>query len=140
MAAPTGQQVSGVENMIYMQSGSALNGGQMNLNVCFEIGTDPDQATIDVNNRVAAMAQLPEEVKKGSRCARSPPLHPAGDHPAITQRFLIPPFCRTTPCSTSSTSSGGFPASGTPPCSAAPTTIGSGCARPAGPASSPRAT
>lgn len=64
VAAPLEQQINGVEHMVYMQSGSASN-GQMNLNVYFEIGTDPDQATINVNNRVsAAMAQLPEEVKK----------------------------------------------------------------------------
>ena len=64
VAAPLEQQINGVERMLYMQSGSASN-GQMNLNVYFEIGTDPDQATINVNNRVsAAMAQLPEEVKK----------------------------------------------------------------------------
>ncbi|HDN9014251.1 TPA: multidrug efflux RND transporter permease subunit [Aeromonas salmonicida] len=64
VAAPLEQQINGVEHMVYMQSGSASN-GQMNLNVYFEIGTEPDQATINVNNRVsAAMAQLPEEVKK----------------------------------------------------------------------------
>ncbi|OCA64216.1 RND transporter [Aeromonas piscicola] len=64
VAAPLEQQINGVERMLYMQSGSASN-GQMNLNIYFEIGTDPDQATINVNNRVsAAMAQLPEEVKK----------------------------------------------------------------------------
>ncbi|MGL5949278.1 MAG: efflux RND transporter permease subunit [Aeromonas sp.] len=64
VAAPLEQQINGVEKMIYMQSGSASN-GQMTLNVYFEIGTDPDQATINVNNRVsAAMSQLPEEVKK----------------------------------------------------------------------------
>ncbi|MGL4716887.1 MAG: efflux RND transporter permease subunit [Aeromonas sp.] len=64
VAAPLEQQINGVEQMVYMQSGSASN-GQMSLNVYFDIGTDPDQATINVNNRVsAAMAQLPEEVKK----------------------------------------------------------------------------
>src|SRR3546814_6281200 len=35
------------------------------LTVTFAIGTDPDQATIDVNNRVqAAEARLPEEVRR----------------------------------------------------------------------------
>jgi multidrug efflux pump len=64
VAAPIEQQINGVEDMIYMQSGSASN-GQMNLNVYFSIGTDPDQATINVNNRVsAAMAQLPDDVKQ----------------------------------------------------------------------------
>ncbi|MCB5194951.1 efflux RND transporter permease subunit [Deefgea salmonis] len=64
VAAPLEQQINGVEKMLYVQSGSASN-GQMNMNVYFAIGTDPDQATINVNNRVsAAMAQLPEEVKR----------------------------------------------------------------------------
>ncbi|MGL5225124.1 MAG: efflux RND transporter permease subunit [Aeromonas sp.] len=63
VAAPLEQQINGVEHMVYMQSGSASN-GQMSLNVYFDIGTDPDQATINVNNRVsAAMAQLPASVK-----------------------------------------------------------------------------
>ncbi|HEC1786938.1 TPA: efflux RND transporter permease subunit, partial [Campylobacter lari] len=39
--------------------------GDMSLSVYFNIGTDPDQATVDVNNRIsAAMARLPEDVKK----------------------------------------------------------------------------
>ena len=64
VAAPLEQQINGVEHMVYMQSGSASN-GQMNLNVYFKIGTDPDQATINVNNRVsAAMAQMPDDVKQ----------------------------------------------------------------------------
>lgn len=37
----------------------------MTLTVSFAVGTDPDQATIDVNNRVQlALAQLPQEVQR----------------------------------------------------------------------------
>lgn len=64
VAAPLEQQINGVPNMIYMRSNSA-NSGSMNLTVTFDIGTDPDQATIDVNNRVqSATARLPEEVRR----------------------------------------------------------------------------
>ena len=57
------QQINGVDNMIYMTSTSSSS-GMLNLNVFFEIGTDPDQATIDVNNRVqAALSSLPQEVQ-----------------------------------------------------------------------------
>lgn len=64
VAAPLEQQINGVPNMLYMRSTSS-NSGTMSLTVTFEIGTDPDQATIDVNNRVqAATARLPEEVRR----------------------------------------------------------------------------
>jgi multidrug efflux pump len=64
VAAPIEQQVNGVEDMIYVQS-AASSDGTMNLNVYFAIGTDPDMATINVNNRVqAALPVLPEEVKR----------------------------------------------------------------------------
>lgn len=57
-------QINGVENMIYMQSVSSST-GSMSLNVSFNVGTDPDQATINVNNRVQlAMPQLPQEVQR----------------------------------------------------------------------------
>lgn len=63
VAAPLEQQINGVKNMLYMRSSSA-NSGQLNLFITFEIGTDPDQAAIDVNNRVqAAAARLPAEVR-----------------------------------------------------------------------------
>ncbi|MDG9930521.1 multidrug efflux RND transporter permease subunit [Pseudomonas sp. GD04015] len=64
VAAPLEQQINGVEGMIYQLSNSAASGA-MSLSVYFEVGRDPDQATIDVNNRVqAALAKLPEEVRR----------------------------------------------------------------------------
>lgn len=64
VAAPLEQQINGVPNMMYMTSTSS-SAGSMSLTVTFAIGTDPDQATIDVNNRVqAAQARLPEEVRR----------------------------------------------------------------------------
>ena len=64
VASPLEQQINGVDGMLYMNSVSAGN-GQMSISVSFAVGTDPDQATINVNNRVqAATASLPEEVRR----------------------------------------------------------------------------
>ena len=64
VAAPIEQEVNGVKNMIYMYS-NATSQGYLTIGVVFDIGTDPDQATIDVNNKVqAATAKLPSEVTK----------------------------------------------------------------------------
>ena len=64
VAAPIEQQVNGVEDMLYMNSTSASN-GDMNLIVTFKVGTDPDQAMINVNNRVqGATSSLPEDVRR----------------------------------------------------------------------------
>ncbi|KIC44200.1 RND transporter [Ruegeria sp. ANG-S4] len=62
VAAPIEAQVNGVDDMIYMTSTSSDN-GSYSLNVTFEVGTDPDIASVNVQNRVAqAMSSLPTEV------------------------------------------------------------------------------
>ena len=62
VAAPIEAQVNGVDDMLYMTSSSSDNGAY-SLNVTFEVGTDPDIASVNVQNRVAqAMAALPAEV------------------------------------------------------------------------------
>lgn len=64
VAAPLEEQINGVENMLYMDSTSSAD-GNMSLTVYFKIGSDPDQALIDVNNRVQqASSSLPTEVTK----------------------------------------------------------------------------
>ncbi|UVD56264.1 multidrug efflux RND transporter permease subunit [Rhizobium sp. Pop5] len=63
VALPIEQQVNGVQDMLYMQSTSASD-GTYSLIVTFAIGTDPDQAQVLVQNRVAiAMSSLPEAVQ-----------------------------------------------------------------------------
>ncbi|RYH12028.1 efflux RND transporter permease subunit [Tropicimonas sp. IMCC6043] len=62
VAAPIEAQVNGVDDMIYMSSDSSAT-GSYSLSVTFDVGTDPDIASVNVQNRVAqATAQLPTEV------------------------------------------------------------------------------
>lgn len=64
VAAPLEQEINGVDGMIYMES-SSTDAGSMQITVSFEIGTDPDQAAINVNNRVqAALPRLPQRVRE----------------------------------------------------------------------------
>lgn len=57
-------QVNGVDGMLYMQSYST-DAGTYTLTVTFEVGTDPDQAQVNVQNRVAiALPSLPAAVQK----------------------------------------------------------------------------
>lgn len=64
VAAPIEAQVNGVDNMMYMSSNSSDN-GTYSLNIVFEVGTDPDIATVNVQNRVSqATSSLPAEVTR----------------------------------------------------------------------------
>ena len=61
---PLEESINGVENMMYMTS-SATNTGSATINVYFKQGTDPDMATVNVQNRVTKVqGSLPSEVTK----------------------------------------------------------------------------
>jgi len=63
VAQPIEAQVVGVDKMIYMKSTSG-NDGSYSLTVSFDLSSDPDIDTVNVNNRVqTALAQLPQEVQ-----------------------------------------------------------------------------
>ncbi|MED5508980.1 MAG: multidrug efflux RND transporter permease subunit [Pseudomonadota bacterium] len=64
VARPLEEQLSGVENMLYMFS-QATSDGRMTLTVTFKIGTDPDLAQQMVQNRVTqATPRLPEVTRQ----------------------------------------------------------------------------
>src|ERR1700722_163344 len=63
VASPLEQAINGVEGSLYMFS-QATGDGVMTLTVTFNLGTDPDKAQVQVQNRVAqALPKLPEEVR-----------------------------------------------------------------------------
>src|SRR5580704_3319471 len=62
VATPLEEAINGVENMTYMTSTSG-NDGSMSINVFFKQGTNPDLASVNVQNRVSrAVSQIPTEV------------------------------------------------------------------------------
>jgi HAE1 family hydrophobic/amphiphilic exporter-1 len=64
VATPLEQKINGVFKMIYMKSTNA-NDGTMNIEVSFDVGTDPDMNTVLTQNRVSsASAKLPASVTK----------------------------------------------------------------------------
>ncbi|MED5525891.1 MAG: multidrug efflux RND transporter permease subunit [Pseudomonadota bacterium] len=64
VATPLEQAINGVEGMLYMSSQSTSD-GRMTLTVTFALGTDLNDAQVEVQNRVAqALPRLPEEVQR----------------------------------------------------------------------------
>ncbi|MBC2656271.1 efflux RND transporter permease subunit [Pseudomonas sp. MSSRFD41] len=64
VAAPLEQAITGVENMLYMSSQSTAD-GKITLTVTFALGTDLDNAQVQVQNRVTrTLPKLPEEVTR----------------------------------------------------------------------------
>ena len=62
VATPLEEAINGVENMTYMTSNSS-NDGSMTLTVYFKQGTNPDIASVNIQNRVSkAVSQIPQEV------------------------------------------------------------------------------
>ncbi|NNC23449.1 efflux RND transporter permease subunit [Salinisphaera sp. USBA-960] len=64
VAAPLEKAINGTDDMLY-QSSTSSDSGNVTISVTFAVGTDPDQATINVNNRVqSARSKLPATVQK----------------------------------------------------------------------------
>lgn len=71
VGGPLETAINGVDNMMYMSSSSS-NAGQYSLSVTFEVGTDPNIAQIDVQNRAQlAISQLPAAVAQQGVSVRS---------------------------------------------------------------------
>src|SRR6188472_1497711 len=64
VAAPLEQQMNGVEDMLYMFS-QATSDGALTLTITFALGTDLDNAQVQVQNRVAqTLPRLPQDVQR----------------------------------------------------------------------------
>ena len=94
VVVPLEEQINGVENMSYMTSSSG-NDGSARITITFKLGTDPDLASVNVQNRVArATPLLPAEVtRSGVTTAKSQSSNLViftlySDNPSYDQTFL----------------------------------------------------
>src|SRR5260221_1251719 len=64
VASPLDQQVNGVDGTLYMSS-QATSDGALTLTITFALGTDLDNAQVEVQNRVAqTLPRLPQDVQR----------------------------------------------------------------------------
>ncbi|MBC7928346.1 MAG: efflux RND transporter permease subunit, partial [Bryobacteraceae bacterium] len=64
VSQPIEEQLTGLDGMLYYQA-TAANNGQLVITVTFVLGTDPDTATVQTQNRVnVALPRLPPEVQR----------------------------------------------------------------------------
>ena len=64
VAQPIEEQLSGLDGMLYFLSSSA-NNGSVTISVTFQLGTNPDTATVQTQNKVnVALPRLPPEVQR----------------------------------------------------------------------------
>src|SRR5512141_327575 len=64
VTTPIESQVNGTPGMAYMQ-GNSTSDGHSTINVILNVGTNPDIAALDIQNRVGiATPQLPDDVKR----------------------------------------------------------------------------
>src|SRR4051812_16965515 len=94
VVVPLEEQINGVENMTYMTS-TAGNDGTANITINFKLGTNPDLAAVNVQNRVSrATSLLPQEVTRaGVTTAKRQSSNLLifslySDNPAYDQTFL----------------------------------------------------
>ena len=73
--APLEVNINGVENMLYMTSTASSGSGSGSVDVYFSLGTNPDMALVNVNNKVnLAQTTLPESVRlQGVTVTKSSP-------------------------------------------------------------------
>jgi multidrug efflux pump len=64
VAQPIEEQLAGLDGMMYFLSSSA-NNGSITISVTFQLGTNPDTATVQTQNKVnVALPRLPPEVQR----------------------------------------------------------------------------
>ena len=70
VSTPLEQEINGVEGMLYMSS-SSTSDGKVQITITFQLGTDLNNAQVQVQNRVnTALPRLPEDVRRVGVMAR----------------------------------------------------------------------